>query len=83
MDLDGIREALGRQPFEPFSMRLSDGRALPVTHPEFVAVGEQRVIVIAPDDSWSVLEPLMIVSLDYESKSKSNGNGRRSKKKRQ
>lgn len=66
MDLEGIREALKRHPFAPFTIRLADGRALPVPHSEFVAVGPRRVIVIAADDSWSVVEPLLIVSLEYD-----------------
>ena len=33
--------------------------------PEMVAVGKRRIIVVGPDDSWSVVEPLMVVSLDY------------------
>jgi hypothetical protein len=65
MDLEGIRIALRRQPFEPFSIRLADGRALTVRHPEFVAVGNRRVIFVAEDDSWSVIEPILIVSIDY------------------
>ncbi|MHC4301105.1 MAG: hypothetical protein ACYS7Y_27850 [Planctomycetota bacterium] len=68
MDLEGIREALRRQPFEPFALRLADGRSLDVPHPEMVAVGKRRVIVVEPDDSWSVAEPLLIVSLDYNGK---------------
>jgi hypothetical protein len=68
MDLQGIREALRRQPFEPFSIRLADGRSLAVPHPEMVAVGKRRVIVVKADDSWSVIEPLLIVSLDYNGK---------------
>ena len=65
MDLPGIREALQHRPFEPFAMRLADGRALDVRRPEMVAVGKRRIIVVQPDDSWSVIEPLMVVSLDY------------------
>ncbi len=65
MDLLGIREALQHQRFEPFAMRLADGRSLPVRHPEMVAVGKRRIIVVGPDDSWSVVEPLRVVSLDY------------------
>ena len=65
MDLNGIREALHRQPFEPFAIRLADGRALPVPHPDFVAVSNRRIVVVSEDDSWSVVEPLLIVSLDY------------------
>jgi hypothetical protein len=68
MDLQGIREALRCQPFEPFAMRLADGRSLAVPHPEMVAVGKRRIIVVESDDSWSVVEPLLIVSLDYNGK---------------
>jgi len=64
MDIQGIREALHREPFEPFSIRLADGRSLPVPHPDFVALGPRRIVVVAEDDSWSVIEPLRIVSLD-------------------
>jgi hypothetical protein len=67
MDIDGIRQALHRQPFQRFTMRLGDGRALPVPHPDFVAVAPQRIIVVAEDNSWSVIEPFLVVSLDYES----------------
>ncbi|MFH1717505.1 MAG: hypothetical protein ABIF19_09165 [Planctomycetota bacterium] len=63
MDLKYIRKALRRQPFEPFSISLADGRSLAVPHPEMVAVGKRRVIVVEPDDSWSVVEPLLIVSV--------------------
>ena len=69
MDPAGIRAALGHQPFEAFAMRLADGRSLDVRHPEMVAVGRQRIIVVQPDDSWSVIEPLMVVSLDYNGSS--------------
>ena len=68
MDLKGIRESLQRQPFEPFSIRLADGRSLSVPHPEMVAVGKRRIIVVGTNDSWSVIEPLLIVSLDYNGK---------------
>lgn len=65
MDLEGVREALLKRPFESFSIRLADGRSLAVRHPEMVAVGKRRIIVVEPDDSWLVIEPLLIVSLDY------------------
>ena len=52
MDIGGIREALHKQPFEPFELRLADGRSLPVRHPDFVALGTRRIVVIAEDDSW-------------------------------
>jgi hypothetical protein len=75
MDIAGIREALHKEPFEPFAIRLADGRSLPVPHPDFVAVSPRRVIVVADDGSWAVVEPLLIVSLDYASAPGNGGNG--------
>ena len=65
MEIDGIRQALHKQPFEPFQIRLADGRSLAVPHPDFVAVAPQRIVVVAEDGSWTVIEPLLVVSLDY------------------
>lgn len=78
MDLQGIRDALHKQPFKPFAISLADGRSFFVSHPELVAVGKRRVIVVEPDDSWSEIEPLLIVSLDYNGKhhSQRHKNGR-------
>lgn len=75
MDIAGIREALHKQPFEPFVIRLADGRSLPVSHPDFVAVGKRRIVVVADDDSASTIEPLLIVSLDAPLKRGKGGNG--------
>jgi hypothetical protein len=66
MDIEGIRQALHREPFQPFKIRLADGRALHVPHPDFVALGPRRLIVVAEDSSWAVIEPLLVVSLDYD-----------------
>ncbi len=82
MDIAGIREALHKVPFEPFVIRLADGRSLPVPHPDFVALTPRRAIVGAEDDSWSVVEPLLIVSLDYGSTESKDGNGRSKKRRR-
>lgn len=68
MDLQGIRDAINKRPFKPFTISLADGRSFLVPHPELVAVGKRRVIVVKPDDSWSEVEPLLIVSLDYNGK---------------
>ena len=82
MDIAGVREALHREPFEPFLIRLADGRSLEVRHPEFVAVGKRRIVVIADDEveSWSAIEPLLIVSLDSIPQKPKGGNGTTKKK---
>ncbi len=68
MEVPALRAALHAQPFRPFTLRLADGREVPVPHPDFVAVAPngRRVAVFHPtDDSLSILEPLLIVSLEY------------------
>jgi hypothetical protein len=81
MDIGGIREALHKQPFQPFNIKFADGRALAVRHRDFVAVHPRRIIVVHDDASWSVVEPLLIVSIDYDAPRKkgANGEGRRKK----
>ena len=59
MDIAGVREALHRQPFEPFAIRLADGRSLPVPHADFVALGARRIVVVGEDDSTLMIEPLL------------------------
>lgn len=73
MDLAGLREAIQRHPFEPFAIKLADGRSVPIKHPEFVAVGKRRAVVIQDDDSCLWLEPLLIVSIDWSSKKSKRG----------
>ena len=74
MNLKGIREAVRRRPFKPFTISLADGRKFSIPHPEFVAVGKRHVIIIDSEDSWSDIEPLMIVSLDYHPSLSSSDN---------
>ena len=49
MNAEAIREWLLRQPFEPFELRLSNGQTYQVRHPELVAVGKQKMVVVNPD----------------------------------
>lgn len=65
MNLEVLKAELRREPFEPFTMRLADGRGLVVRHPEFVAVTPRRVIVVDENDEhMHILEPLLILSFD-------------------
>jgi hypothetical protein len=77
VDLEGVREALHREPFKAFDICLADGRRVPVRHPDFVAVGKRRIIVVQPDDSSMFIEPLLIVSLDFDGEHPSRTNHRK------
>ncbi len=66
MDTNTIREAVLRQPFRPFVLRMDDDREFRIPHPEYVAVSRRVVMVINADDESGVyLEPILIASLRY------------------
>lgn len=77
MDIAAVRQVLHRQPFEPFVIRLADGRSLPVGHPDFVALGRRRIVVVGQDDTTSIVEPLLIVSIDTTAKKGKGGNAKK------
>ena len=72
MRLDGIKTAIDHTPFEPFLLRLSNGRTYPVRHPDniialprYVAVGvtdedgsREGYIVTIATEHISEIEPL-------------------------
>lgn len=65
MDVKALRDIIHQQPFKPFLLRLADGRVLEVRHRDFIATSTRTVVVIdAKDDTLSILEPLLIVSLE-------------------
>jgi hypothetical protein len=67
MQIPVLREALRAQPFRPFTIRLTDGRSLPVPHPELVGIAGRTVFVASPaqDESYTLVDSVLIVSLDY------------------
>jgi hypothetical protein len=75
MDASALRDALRRQPFKPFTITLVEGRSYEIRHPELVAIGPKgrQAIIVHEDESWSVVEPLLILSLDYDAPTTSNG----------
>jgi hypothetical protein len=68
MHIDIVRAALHKQPFLPFVIRLADGRAFSVPPPDYVAVSPRQIVVIdSPSEAMSVVEPLLIMSLESAS----------------
>ena len=62
MTTEQLRAALRSQPFQPFTIRMADGRSFDVPHPDFVARSHsgRTIVLMQPDDSYSVLDlPLM------------------------
>ena len=65
MTTEQFRATLHLQPFRPFTIRMADGRTFEVVHPDFVAQSPsgRTVIVIQPDESYSVLDLLLMTEL--------------------
>jgi hypothetical protein len=76
MHIDTIREALRRQPFVPFTLKMNDGREFHITHPECVALSRRSVYVVDPvTDAGTFLEPVLIASLKPETTASQSSNG--------
>ncbi len=45
LTMESIREFIRREPFEPFVIRLSNGEAHEILHPECVAITKSKVVI--------------------------------------
>jgi hypothetical protein len=65
MTTEQFKTTLHLQPFRPFTIRMADGRTFQVSHPDFVAQSPsgRTVIVFQPDESYSVLDLLLMTEL--------------------
>ncbi len=79
MTIEQICNVYDAQPFHPFVMHLADGRSIPVMHREFMAPAPSRrtIIVYQPDDSFNIIDLLLVT--DLEVKPAKNGAGKRRK----
>ena len=68
MNTDSLREAIRRQPFAPFLLRMNDGRVFFIPHPDSILVSRRSVIVVDPaTDTEIFLEPVLIASVEFTS----------------
>jgi len=63
-----MRNQLHAQPFRPFVIRLADGRAIPVQHPDFAAVAPNGRImtVYQPDNSSNIVDVMLVIDLRFQ-----------------
>lgn len=82
MRTEDLRNLHRAQPFSPFRIHLADGRSFDVEHPEFLAqtASGRTVIVTLPDDSFEVIDVLLITSLKVGNGRQRTGHTRRKKK---
>jgi hypothetical protein len=74
-----LRELHNARPFHPFIIHLADGRTVSVTHPEVMAVSPsgRTVHVVHKDDSFNIIDLLLVTDLEVKSNGKSARGQRR------
>lgn len=72
MTVEQLNNVLHAQPFRPFTVRIGDGRTFPVEHRDFVSRSRsgRTVIVHGPDESFSILDLLLMTELQVETPAK-------------
>jgi hypothetical protein len=68
MTIEQLRTLHQARPFKPFTINLADGRAIPVLHNEFLSRSPsgRTIIVHQPDDSFELIDYLLITSLEVQ-----------------
>jgi hypothetical protein len=63
-----FRTAVQAVPFQPFIIRLADGRELDVEHQDFVfCEQDQRTAIVSlPEERFMVVDLLSVASLEYK-----------------
>jgi hypothetical protein len=69
MTIDQIRTLYEAEPFRPFTIHLTEGREIPVMHREFMAAAPngRTVIVYQSDDSFSIVDLLLVTDVEVRS----------------
>ncbi|HEY8668028.1 MAG TPA: hypothetical protein VIL86_15355 [Tepidisphaeraceae bacterium] len=72
MTVEQLNNVLHAQPFRPFTIHLGDGRSFFVKHRDFVSRSPtgRTVIVYGEDDSFSILDLLLMTELEIHPTSK-------------
>jgi len=68
MNVEQLRQVLRAEPFRAFKLCVADGRQIRVQHPEFLAFFPtgRAVVVTQPDDSYDVLDLLLVTGVHVE-----------------
>ena len=66
MTTQQLRGAHRATPFRPFTIRMADGRAFPIPHPDFLSMSPsgRTVIVYQEDEEFSILDLLLMTEIE-------------------
>lgn len=63
-----LRELLGAHPFKPFLLCLSDGRRLPVRHPDYLLISGRGGFIVWEGDrdgEFAIATPLHVTGVEH------------------
>src|SRR5207253_892317 len=80
MKFEELKKAKDRRPFEPFEVRMADGRSLPIKHPDALAwdPDQTRIAICGlPGGAWEVIDVALVTALGIPAPAqpKAGGNG--------
>jgi hypothetical protein len=78
MKIDELKKAKDQRPFQPFLVRMADGREVRVAHPDAIAWDSDspRIAIVAtPGGGWEVIEVALIISLGVQTWISPGSNG--------
>jgi hypothetical protein len=66
MTVQQLRGTLRKTPFQPFTIRMADGRSFPIPHPDFLSMSPsgRTVIVYEADDEMDILDLLLMTEIE-------------------
>jgi hypothetical protein len=70
MTKEGLSKAMRRTPFQPFVLRLADGRAVRVPHQDFISMHPtgRTVIVYGQNEDLEILDVMLVTGLQLPGK---------------
>ncbi len=73
MTIEQLRTTLRANPFQPFTVRMADGRQFPIPHPDFLTMSPsgRTAVIFHPDDSASIVDLLLMTELELSPPSRS------------
>ena len=67
MTINSFLDVLRAAPFQPFTIRLADGRSVEVPHPDFVTVtggGRTAIVSSQVEKRYSIVDLLLVTQLE-------------------
>jgi hypothetical protein len=76
-----IRKLFEATPFLPFRVHMANGKSVDVPHPDFMHLSPtgRRLIVDRPDDTFEIIDVLLVTSLETLSQNGSRPRGKKSR----